>query len=116
MATLQDPDRLFQVGASTFELRGSVYHVDAPAQLPDDGIVDPIAVERFAYGDTSVRVTGREMVAAVLTLAALGYTDGAIAHRIGIGDGSPKCRGARRVEAIRRRHRFPAGAELDEAA
>lgn len=72
--------------------------------VPDDGYVDPVAVERVMHGDGRVRLTRRERYVALEELARRGVPDPVIATRVGL---SP-----RTVLRHRRRAGIPAGGRL----
>ena len=52
--------------------------------LPEDGIIDPVAVEIAARGTRRVRLTARERRAAAALIVARGGTENDIAHRLGM--------------------------------
>ena len=52
--------------------------------LPDDGIIDPVAVEIAARGTRRVRLTARERRAAAALIVARGGTANDIARRLGM--------------------------------
>lgn len=103
-STLEDAaDTVFQHRDLVILLRENPYRCDA-AQIPDDGIIDPIAVDRFASGDTSVRLSPREVVCVIAQLAASGETDPQIAGRFGRADK----RGKKWIQRLRALNRIPA--------
>lgn len=55
--------------------------------LPDDGMIDLVAVSRRLQGDQKVRLTGRERLAAVVLGASQGMTDGEIGTSLGLTAG-----------------------------
>lgn len=72
------------------------------AQLADDGIIDPVAIERFVNGDNTVRLSQREVVCVVAELAGRGVTDWQIAARFGRDSRS----GCGWIRAMRRENRI----------
>jgi hypothetical protein len=63
-------------------------HGHAHWLLPDDGIIDPVAVEVTAAGTRRVRLTIPERRAAAALILARGGTSGDIAARLHISGGS----------------------------
>lgn len=88
----------------TVQLRPTKYlRRFAAAQIEDDGIVDDTAIERFASGDRSVRLSPREVVCVVAHLAAEGVSDNRIAALFGLHE-DPDADGTDWVKKIRNRH------------
>lgn len=82
---LPTADTVYRYGSNVLQLRPSRYRA-AVATRDDDGIVDDVAVERFARGDVSVALSPREVVCVVARLAAEGMSDASIAGRFGRWD------------------------------
>jgi hypothetical protein len=59
-------------------------HGNAHWLIPDDGIIDPVAVEITAAGIRRVRLTVPERRAAAALILARGGTENDIAHRLGM--------------------------------
>lgn len=99
-----DRDTTYEHNGSAITLRAARYRNSCLAETPlvDDGIVDEIAVERFARGDLSVRLSPRELVCAVARLAFAGRNDYEIAERFG----RPGRDGADWVHHLRARNRI----------
>jgi hypothetical protein len=66
----------------TVELSRYRYARSQQARLADDGIVDPVAIERFVDGDPAP-ITYRELVCIIATLAVDGVDDASIAEQLG---------------------------------
>lgn len=60
-------------------------HHDDPTWLPEDGILDEIAVSIAAVGIRVVRLTTRERFEATKRILANGGNAGTIMHRLGVG-------------------------------
>lgn len=54
--------------------------------LPDDGILDEVAIARRAAGDTRVRLTRRERLEVVRRLHSQGLQDSSIGELVGMHD------------------------------
>jgi hypothetical protein len=67
-------------GASACRPRGDAW------LLPDDGIIDPVAVEIAAKGERWVRLTAPERYAAAEMILARGGTARVIAERLRVSD------------------------------
>lgn len=91
-----------QLDYSGVPLRAEPYplRVDGCAQIPDDGIVDEVAVRRTLTGRRPARLTPREVVAVVVASWQRGRNDEQVARTL---DGT-----AAIVSGIRERHGLPA--------
>lgn len=87
----------------TVELSAYRYPRRGPATLVDDGIVDPVAIERFVDGDPAP-ITYRELVCIVARLAVDGASDEMVADQLGRRDGKA---GIDWIAKIRERHGIP---------
>lgn len=103
-------DTRYPLRDTTLTLRSRLYDKRAEGRI-DDGIVDPVAIDRFIDGH-HVPLTSREVVCAVARLAELGETDGTIAERFG----RERRSGRDWVRAIRKRNGIAAAEpEFDDA-